>query len=270
MKKLLVTMFTLGLFASVANAKGNANFSRGGYGFLFPDANSFNNGGQMAETTGTALEANYTRSNQTEYQTLSPSIVWGSGRFGLGAYASRTATSLFKADAAHSDTAGAGLGLSLASGRITIGGTIARSIDVDQTNDGVVNAAINYNGVKGSGFHAGAGFGTTLNSDSGTETRTATLAMGWGFNGVANFEVDYTFKDLDNTDNNYEAGGYLNLHGSNYYLATGYSYDKPSEQSSVVGRLGFVMGALDMSVHASKALVTGQDPNYGASLRAAF
>lgn len=270
MKKLLVTAVTLGLYASVANAKGNANFTRGGYGFLFPDANSFINGGQMAQTTGAAVEADYSRSNQTETQTLSPSIVWGSGRFGLGAYVSRSATSLFKENATHSDSAGAGMGFSMASGQVTVGGTISRSIDTNQVNDGVVNLALNYNGAKGTGFHAGAGFATTLNSTSGTETKTAVLAMGWAFNGMASFEVDYTLKDLDNSGNNYLADGYLNFHGSSYYLATGYSYDKPSEQSSVVGRMGLVMGSMDMSVHASKVLVTGQDPNFGASLRVAF
>jgi hypothetical protein len=269
MKNLLITIFSIGLFASAAMAKGTSNLSRGGYGFLFPDANSFNNGGQMAGTVGTAIEGYYTREDQSKDQTLTPSVVWGSGRVGLGAFVSRNGTSLTGDASAHSDSAGAGLGVSLASGRVTVGGTISKSLATGQTNDGVVNASLNYNGNKGQGFHMGGGFGTTLNSTTGTELRTATLAMGWGFSG-ANVELDYKLKDLDHTSNNYETSAYLNFGGSSYYVSTGYTYDKPSTNSSVSGRLGYLVGAVDFSVHAEHTFVTGSNPNYGASLRTTF
>jgi hypothetical protein len=127
MKNLLITIFSIGLFASAAMAKGTSNLSRGGYGFLFPDANSFNNGGQMAGTVGTAIEGYYTREDQSKDQTLTPSVVWGSGRVGLGAFVSRNGTSLTGNASAHSDSAGAGLGVSLASGRVTVGGSARES-----------------------------------------------------------------------------------------------------------------------------------------------
>lgn len=267
MKNLLI-ICSVGLIASFAQAKGPSSLSRGGYGFLFADANSFNNGGQMASTVGTAVEGYYTRHNPDQTQSFTPSVVWGSGRVGLGAYASRTAVNL--TSGGHSDSAGAGLGVSLAQGKVTVGGTISRNLGSGQTNDGVVNAALNYNGTKGTGFHMGANFGTTLNSTAGNELRTATLAMGWGFGPMTNFEVDYTLKDLDNTNNNYQASGYLNFGGNSYYVGTGFTYDKPSTDSTVSGRLGYVMGSVDVSVHAEHTLATGQDPYYGATLRAAF
>lgn len=115
----------------------------------------------------------------------------------------------------------------------------------------------------------GAGFSTSLNSRSGTETKSATLAMGWGFS-MATIEANYQLKDLDQTSNNYKASGYLNFGGSNYYASTGYSYDRPSKQSSVSGRLGYIMGNIDFSVHSEHTVQNGQTPYYGATLRAAF
>ncbi len=269
MNNLLITICTLGFLASVAQAKGTANLSRGGYGFLFPDANSFINGGQMANTTGTAVEAYYTRHDHLKTQTATPSVVWGSWRVGLGAFASRTGESLTGSDFSQSDSIGAGLGVSLAQGRVTVGGTLNRSIDTQQSNDGTVSTAVNYNGAKGQGFHMGAGFSTTLNSSSGTESKTATLAMGWGFSG-ANFEANYKLKDLDQTSNNYQTSGYLNFGGASYYISTGYLYDKPSEQSALSGRMGYVAGSVDLSIHSEHTIADGQSPYYGATLRSAF
>ena len=269
MKNLLIFTVTFGLLSSIAQAKGTSSLTRGGYGFLFPDANSFINGGQMAKTTGTALEAYYTRHDHLKTQEMTPSVVWGSGRVGLGAFVSRTGETLTGSDSAHSDTLGAGLGVSLAQGKVTVGGTFDRSIDTAQANDGTVSAALNYNGSKGQGLHLGAGFSTTLNSASGTETKTATLAMGWGFS-MASVEANYKLKDLDQTSNNYQASGFLNFGGSNYYVSTGFTYDKPSEQSEVSGRLGYVMGSVDFSVHSEHTMEEGQNPYYGATLRASF
>ena len=271
MKNIIIGLIcTFSFLSATTQGKGTAAFSKGGSGFLFSDANSFNNGGQMAQTMGTAVEGYYTRHNQLNTQSFTPSAVWGSGKVGLGAFASRSGSALTGADSVHADSAGAGLGVSLAQGRVTVGGTMSRSLDTAQSNDGTVNAALNYNGSKGMGFHMGGGFGTTLNSSSNTETRTATLALGWGFSSMANFEVDYQLKDLDNTSNNYTVGSYLNFGGSSYYIGTGYIYDKPSEESSVSGRLGYVMGSLDFSVHGEHTLLDGQSPYYGATLRAAF
>jgi hypothetical protein len=270
MKHLLLIAGVMGLVSSWAMAKGSSNLMRGGYGFLFPDANSFINGGQMAQTTGTAVEGYYERNDQVDLQSASPSVVWGSGRVGLGAFASRTGTTLTGDSARLADSVGAGLGVSLAQGKITVGGTLERSIDGGQVNDGVVTAALNYNGSKGRGFHLGGGFSTTLNSLSGTETRTATLATGWGFDGLASFEINYQLKDLDQTSNNYLASGYLNFGGSNYYCSTGYSYDRPSSTSTLTGRVGFIMGSVDFSFHGRKAMTDGNDPFYGATLRTTF
>lgn len=269
MKNFLICLITLGLLTSVAQAKGSSSLNRGGYGFLFPDANSFINGGQLAQTSGTALEAHYTRHDHLKSQEMTPSVVWGSGRVGLGAFVSRSGATLTGSDSDHSDSIGAGLGVSLAQGKVTVGGTLSRSIDTAQTNDGTVNAALNYNGSKGQGFRMGAGFSTTLNSSSGTETKTATLAMGWAFS-MASVEANYKLKNLDQTSNNYEAAGYLNFGGSNYYASTGYKFDKPSEQSTVSGRLGYIMGSVDFSVHSEHTVEDGQSPYYGATLRATF
>lgn len=270
MKHLLLTVLMLGLTSSLAMAKGSSSITRGGYGFLFPDANSFINGGQMAQTTGTALEAYYERNDHLQTQEATPSVVWGSGKVGLGAYVSRSGSALTGNEGTHSDSLGAGLGVGLGGGKVTVGGTIERSIDAGQTNDGVVSVAVNYNGTKGSGFHMGGGFSTELNSASGTDLRTAILAMGWGFSGMASFEVNYKLKNLDQTNNNYVASGYLNFGGSNYYVSTGYSYDKPSELSTVSGRLGYIVGGVDFSVHADHTMTDGQNPYYGATLRTTF
>lgn len=270
MKHLLLVAVMFGLTTSLAMAKGSSSITRGGYGFLFPDANSFINGGQMAQTTGTSLEAYYQRNDKLDQQGATPSVVWGSGKVGLGAYVSRTGNSLTGNSGTHSDTLGAGLGVGLVGGKVTVGGTIERSIDAGQTNDGVVSVAMNYNGTKGAGFHMGAGFSTELNSASGTDLRTALLAMGWGFAGAASFEVNYKLKNLENTSNNYVASAYLNFGGSNYYVSTGYAYDKPSELSTVSGRIGYIVGGVDFSVHGDQTMTDGQNPYYGATLRTTF
>lgn len=270
MKNLLFIVSVFGLATSIAVAKNSSNLNRGGFGFLFPDANSFINGGQMAQTQGTAVEGYYERNDGSDVQTATPSVVWGSGRVGLGAFVSRTGTELTGNNGGNSDSVGAGLGVSLASGKVTVGGTIQRSIDTAQTDDGTVTAALNYNGAKGQGFHMGGGFSTTLNSVSGTDLRTAILALGWGFGGMASFELNYKLKDLDQTSNNYVAGGYLNFGGNNYYFSSGYSYDKPSNLSTVAGRLGYIAGSIDLSVHAEHIMADGQNPSYGATLRTTF
>lgn len=224
----------------------------------------------MAQTSGTALEAYYQRNDNLDTQTAAPSVVWGSGKVGLGARVSRQGSVLTGDDANKSDSISAGLGVSLAQGKVTVGAVADRSIDSNQSNDGVVSVAVNYNGSKGTGLHVGGGFSTELNSSTGTDQRTATLAMGWGFNGNASFEFNYKLKDLDQTSNNYKAGGYLNFGGSSYYVSTGYSYDKPSELSNVAARIGFLMGSTDFSVHGEKTMADGQDPYYGATLRTTF
>lgn len=270
MKYLLLITGAMGLVSSLAMAKGSSNLMRGGYGFLFPDANSFINGGQMAKTSGTAIEGLYQRNDQLDTQTATPSVVWGSGRVGLGAFATRTGSALTGDPASRADSVGAGLGVSLAQGKVTVGGTVERSIDTGQSNDGVVTAALNYNGSKGKGFHLGGGFSSTLNSLSGTETKTATLATGWVFEGSASFEINYKLKDLDQTSNNYVASSYLNFGGSNYYFSTGYSYDRPTRQNTLETRVGFIMGSYDFSFHGKKIMKEGNDPDYGATLRTTF
>lgn len=269
-RALLASFCALVCIPMMSYAKGNSMMLRGGYGFLYPDGNSFVNGGQMALTSGLGIEALYARRNiNPKLEVLTPSMVWGNGKFGMGAFVTRTGSVLTGNSNLYSDSAGAALGLALAQGRVTIGGEAERSISRGQTNDGTVNASINLNGNKRMGFSAGVGAGTTLNQ-AGGNVKTGTASIGWGFTSLSSISAEYKITDFRDPKYKHELSGYLNLATPSIYFGAGYTHIKIIDASQLKGRLGYVFGSFDLSVHCQKILLTGQEPIYGGSLRLAL
>jgi hypothetical protein len=271
--KLLHVLFTCGLLLAAAPsqaASGKSTISRGGLGFLFPDHNNFNNIGQTALDKGTSIELDYGVTPVTgasNVQMATPSIVFSTGSFGLGAFVQRSGTSLTET-ANKTDTVGAGLGFALAKQRLTIGVQGYRSIDIAQSSDGTVGASLAWNGDKRVGFTAGAGVTTTLNQ-ANEDTRAGTVALGWGFNPMTKVEVVAKLNNLSDT-NDYDLGGYLTYEGNVFYFSGGYNYLAQSKDSQVRGRAGLAFGKFDLSAFVDYTIVDGGSPAYGGTARVTF
>ncbi len=270
MKKLLsVVSFAALLISSVGQAYGGPTISRGGLGFLFPDHNSFVNPGQFALDKGTAVDMSYTTQTNsgTTDQSLTPSVVYGGGNFGFGVDVTRTGTSLTNT-AEKSDSVGAGMGVALDHEHITVGVAASRSIDVNQTNDGIVGGTLTWNGDKRMGFTTGVAVNTTINQ-AGGNTQTGTAAVGWGFNQMTRVEVDATFNNLNNFSD-YDLGAFITMQGNMLYAAAGYNYLMLAAESQLQGRLGLTFGRFDISGYVSDTLNSGDGVEFGGAVRLAF
>lgn len=254
-------------FSSVSFAGGKANLSRGGLGFLFPDHNSFSNPGQTALDKGLGIEGSYSMTPDTSGVSASPSFVYSTGKFGIGAYAQRAGLSLTD-DGMFADIVGGAVGMALLKDKVTIGIGGGRVISDGATSDGTVGATLTYNGNKRMGFTLGAGVTTTLNQTV-AETRTATAAVGYGFKSGSSVEVFAKFNDFDDFSN-YTVNGYLNLTGKMFYLSAGGNYDMLLKTSNALGRLGVVLGSVDVSGTITYPTEAGGAMTYGGTARIGF
>lgn len=261
---IVVTMFML---SAKSHAAGKSNLSRGGLGFLFPDHNSFSNPGQVSLDKGTSFEGTYsTQSTDAGSLTaMGGSVVYSSGHFGLGAFGGRAGVAGINVD-----SAGAGLGFSMAKDRLTLGVTMSRVLTTAyQTNDGVVGGTLTWNGSKKEGFTLGAGVTTTLN-DSVKDKKSATAGIGYGFKSGYSIEANYALADIDDSAA-YTVSGYLNMTGKMFYFSGGATHDASASTQSAAGRLGIVLGnSFDVSGTVTYPFQTGGDPTFGGTARLAF
>lgn len=264
--------FKLGLlgfavcFSSIGFAAKNTNLMRGGLGFLFQDHNSFENAGQFAVAKGAALQASYSRGNSfNSDQTLIPSFVYGNGRFGLGVYGSRMGVDLGNSSTAQ-DRVGAGVGFGLMKERLTVGAGYDRSMSSGTTDNGNLSVTATLNAPGRKGIYFGAAYLMSLNT-AGRQGGKA--AMGFSFQNNKSFEVVAQFNDLNNYSD-YQAGGFLNLGGSDVYLSLGYQFLGLNMRHQVSGRAGVILGQLDISCFANTVLSSGSAVNYGGALRLSF
>ena len=263
----LFVIFFLLFPVTQAHSRGRTMIQRGGLGFLFPDHNSFSNPGQFAISHGAAFESIYSTDEQGDVQNLAPSFVMGKGRWGLGAFASRTG----KVDdpARSLDSVGGALGISFLKERLTLGASYTRSIDVGQTSDGTASITTTLNGPKRMGPSVGIGLSSSVNRAE-RDIRSATLGFGYSFKTNINLELNYTAVDLDNTAN-YVGAFYLNWGAKWMYVGVGDRYYNSLKVHEASGRLGFILGHyIDLSVFGNYKLETDGETSYGASLRASF
>lgn len=249
-------------------AKAATGILRGGYGFLFPDHNSFLNPGQMAISYGAAFETSYERADLTDGQSVTPSFVFGTGTFGLGAYANRLGTQL-EDGATSVDSVGGGLGVALFKSRLTLGAAYARSIDAYQMSDGTGWVTVTYNGPQRKGPAIGVAATTTVNL-AGGDHQGALAAIGYSFRSNRSLEVVARLNDIRDTDS-YVGGAYGTFGMDFLYVAGGYEYTNLTAQHRAAARLGFIIGRfIDISAFGTRVLTKVGETTYGGSLRASF
>jgi hypothetical protein len=247
-----------------SQAASKTDILRGGLGFLFPDHNSFSNPGQFSISHGMAMEADYSREDSTQLQNLTPSLVYGNGKVGLGAFGSRTGTNL-TAKNGSLDVIGAGAGVALAKERLTLGVGYDRVISSSPQNDGNLRVEATLNGPQRKGPAFGVEATTTLGS---THIAGVTAAAGYSFR--SNVSIEAVFKNYDTRQfKNSTLSGFVNWADNMFYLGAGYTYLNLNSLNEIEGRLGVMLGRfVDVSVFAAK--VFKGELSYGGSLRASF
>ncbi len=262
-KSLSVFLVLLGIGIN-ANAA-SSTINRGGLGFLFPDNNSFSNPGQFADSRGFAVEGVYGRTTATTpTQSLTPSMVFGNGSFGMGAYGSRSGTELLTT-AGVTDTIGAGLGISLFKGRATFGAKYDKVLG--SANNGTVSGTFTLNPAGAKGMAIGVGY--TRDITAGTNAVSA--GLGYSFMGNNNIEVDISFPSISALGT-FNLGAYFTMMKSMIYLSGGYLMQNSGTMiHGATGRLGFLLGQqVDFSATGTYFFVTGSTISYGGSFRVAF
>jgi hypothetical protein len=261
---------SLVVFSSLsAFAEKKGNLLRGGYGFLFPDANQFVNGGQMALNKGTAVEANYLRDNDSSVQVGTPSLVWANGQTGIGAGVSRTGLKLSEASTSV-DTLKVQAGAALAS-NLTFGGVYSRSLESGVVGSDEVSAQMNVHfGKAGHGVVLGLGAGTTLGNE--TNNRNGVVGLGYAMSSGVMTEVAYQVDNFADATNNYTYTGSVVYNANSWYAAGRYNHVKAgeSEPNNFQARLGMVFGKIDLSGQVSKQTVTDGSTVYGGTMRVVF
>lgn len=267
MKKLLVLLVAVAL-PVIGHAKGS-NFQRGGFGYLFPDANSTANPAQFAKTGGAALQASYARNNDaTPVQSATPTFVWGNGKVGFGAEMTR-AGSDFTTDGSYVDQVKGGIGFALGSA-VTIGGSYSKVITSGSTTPDSLAGFVALNPGKGKGFGLTAGYGQTLNT--ATPTKSAVGALGFMFNANSNIEGGAEFNNIDDFSD-YDLFGALTIGNGKVYGAARFDYAMLSTDMTAQGRLGFMLGQkVDLSGQVSKVFNAAGDGalSFGGTFRVAF
>ena len=270
MNKVFYSVLFVSCFFSLAASAMESGINQGGLGFLFPDANSFSNPGAFSGEYGTSIQGAYSRSSATGGdQEFTPSAVYGNGKFGIGAYGSRTATNLTEpTDAA--DQIGAAMGVGIIHDKLDFGLGYSRYISANPANNGVATASLTLHGAKDMGPSLGVAFNDTFNTN-GTSTNGGTVAIGYGFKHNTSIEADATFLDLSNYKD-VVLGAFVNVGSQMVYLSAGYEYwNEFTFKNEILGRLGFILGKnVDFSVTAGDFLETGATLNYGATLRFSF
>lgn len=267
-----VIALSLVVFTSVhAFADKKGTLMRGGFGFLFPDANQFVNGGQMALNKGTAVEANYMRDDETAVQVGTPSVVWANGHAGVGVGVSRTGLKLSEASTSV-DTLKVQAGTSLAS-NLTLGGVYSRSLESGVVGSDEVSAQLNVHfGKAGQGLVLGLGAGTTLGNE--TNSRNGVVGLGYTFGSGVMTEVAYQVDNFEDSSNNYTYAGSMVYNSGSWYAAGRYNHVRQgsSEPNNAQLRLGWICsaGKLDLSGQVKKDTFSGGSTVYGGSLRVLF
>lgn len=262
MKTLLIgiSLISTAVFA----AKGTV--SRGGLGFLFPDTNSFTNPGNFVNGSGTSVEVGYGLTSGSTTQSLGASAIYGRGKFGLGAYFSRSSTDLILTSAA-TDSAGAGLGVSLFKEQLNLGAGYSRSV-TDSTDPGSYNVALSWQ-PKGKGFGIGAGVSSTLAT---TPAQTGVFSLGYQFSPAFSAELDWLFSAWT-TDaiSSGDPAGYIKVENGRFYLSAGDRMTLSSSSHLVSLRLGaLVTQKCDISLYGNTVLTTGGATSFGATGRIVF
>jgi hypothetical protein len=264
-KSLLAFVMLFGFGMHAIAAQGGGNIQRGGLGFLFPDHNSFANVGQFATARAIGVEIGYTRSTAaTPTQSLFPSVVYGNGTIGLGAYASRTGTAIMTPGGA--DLAGLGFGLNMLKGRMTLGVEYEKPLS-QVTSSGTVTASLTLNPPNRKGISLGVSYSRALTS----AVNSLGAGLGYAFSGMAALEVDLQIPNLTSASN-FNLQALANLNRGMVYFGGGYSMVKTATTlNGVAGRLGFVLGrSIDFSVLANYFFGTGNPITYGGTFRASF
>ncbi len=263
-KSLLAFLVVFGFAMNSFAEQRGANIRRGGFGFLFPDHNNFSNSGQFSTARAIGVEGIYTRDTSTpSNQSLGTSLVYGNGKIGLGAFVSRAGTSLTSGGI---DVGGAGLGVNLLKGRLTVGASYAKPLS-GVTDNGQVSGNLTLNPPNQKGVSLGVSFARGLTSN----VNSVGGALGYSFSPMAQLEVDFQLPDLTSTSN-FNLQAYLNLNRGMVYFSGGYTLVKTaSSLSGVAGRVGFVLGrSIDLSAIATYTIATGSPITYGGSFRASF
>lgn len=252
----------------------NQGLMRGGFGFLYADANDFVNGGQLSANHATAIGTRYTKNKESNSQLGAPSFIWANGKAGFGAYVARVGSKLDSAvDSA--DSVGFAGGIGFAQEKVNVGFTYDRSIDNGQTNDGVLAGQMNIHLGKSDGFSIGAEYSTTVGGDTAAKVKTASGALGYRFNPHNYLEGVYTIDNMDDGGNFNTITGALRVGGQAFYVSGAFSKTKLTTITvdSARGRLGLVVNAFDLYLEYSKVLETdlvAGSTTYGGAMRLAF
>lgn len=267
-KTTLLILVLITAFPAFAAKRGNV--MRGGYGFLFPDANQFINAGQAALNKGVSIEANYSRNQETEAQMATSSVAWASGRWALGAAVSRVGMELSN-ESSSFDVMTAQAGTAWMGGKVSFGGIYSKSLEAGTAGDGTVGAQLNYHWSKpGHGVVMGLGSTTTLGLT--TNSQTGTAALGYAFSSGMMIEGAYQVDDFSDAKNHYRYSASAVYNGSQWYAAGQYNLitENGSNPDTVSGRLGVVLGQADLSAQLTKEIFTGGETTYGGTLRVLF
>lgn len=267
MKKLIaITLVAVAALPAFAEKK--AGFLRGGFGFLFPDANQFVNAGQMALNKGTGVAANYVREDETDSQSATPSVVWANGHWGFGAGVTRSGMDLDNAQVS-SDQLSMQAGTAVAN-NLTFGTVYRRSLDTAVVGEDHVSSQLNIHFGKGGGLVLGMGVGTTLGRE--TNTRDGRVALGYSHASGFMTEVGYEINNFELPSSEYTYTGSLVYNAKNWYFAGQYNHVKSgdTEPNNGAARLGLLMGQVDLSAQVARETYTGGNTTYGGTFRVVF
>lgn len=255
-----------------APAFARSDILRGGFGLLFPDANSFINPGEAALGRGLSLETGLettTDSNNNRILNAGPSAVYGGSIFSLGGYYQRAGDNILGSPEGYTERVGAALGLALLYKRLTIGATYSR--ETFQGNAGA-NLAATATARFGHERVKGVKLAVSANQDLGIDLATTgfSVAVGYDLNYKDGFELNISFNDFYNPVD-WSVGGYLVLTGeSKWYTASGLRYDLFNANLEVMERVGYMLSrSTDCSLYTHLPLATGSF-RLGATLRQAF
>jgi hypothetical protein len=247
------------LAASSASARNTGNLMRGGVGFLFPDHNSFVNPGQLAADPGVAVEALYSRNNQSGgNQTLTPSFVYGDGTFGFGAYGQRVGPTLTSG----ADTVGGAVGVALLKKRVTVGLGVNSPV-TPGGGPALFEASVTVNPANGSGSSFGLGYNFS--------TRRARIGFGYSASFNKSIEFNATFPNINDLGT-LDFGAYGNWARGSFFVGGGYTLRETTTTThGVTARTGLVLGqSFDVSLHFTYFFYAGSPVDYGITLRSAF
>jgi hypothetical protein len=294
MKKIvLLSVGGLLLLTTAAHAENRNMMRRGGLGFIYTDFNSFNNVGEFALDKGVAAQIEgmttlsstssttstspsspggnaSTTTSSGNTLTAEPSLVMSNGKVGFGIKDDRVGTNL-TTSGNYSDVIEAGLGAALIKDRVTLGVDYSKTISGSVPDNGVVGADLTIQGAGRTGAAIAFGGSQELSAVSGTNLTTAKGAIGYGFRNRTSIEADIVFNNVMNNSKDYTLSGFFTTEARVIYFSGGVQYQALSAVTSVLGRLGFVLGKyVDFSVIGSFPFASGNNPTLGGTFRVVF